>query len=464
MPRKVSKDWNTYEGVKSGEVCTILTAKKLGIYDQRLVVQDPYNDLKTYATYVSGDAVRTKQLCNQNTMGDSSYNACELEHGMGFMRKPGTVNQCTPVDCPPNFKDDGKGGCKKPIVPLIINASSKCDEKTYDWYTINNYHLGNTFQFHGNKCQAPCPLSYVPNYGTNPVDGSKISDKATDDLSKCVTKKEYMSGKYGLEQDFCPISWVKRMDASPSTLEAEIVKNLPEYLASNVTNSKIGQQIKDYVKETAKSVAKDCGNVVENVVTGSDAMQQACKKMSSNVRMLDAYAVCERLNADPEAIKKRWATEMKEPANRCDDRLNVMRQACNALFCQDKSNSAALLNKDSICFKNVARVKPSNAQQKAGMSSWTVAGSDGSGTAGGSNVQSTVMDAPSPKMFTPFLFNLYATLRRIASVILAILMALIVFYIVINIINIISKYVIGIEDPFAVLKLAKNTMRRLNMT
>lgn len=342
-----------YDTVQPGEVCSIETAKRLGIYDAKSYYQPGNEGLKSFRAEVDGSE-RRYELCSQGKSGNEAYMACPVEHGMGFARKFGSADKCITFGCPPGFKAEG-GKCKKPLADAVVSKRARCDERWYDWFMIPNYHLGNRVQGADGQCYAPCPEGHVPAYGTDPVDKSSGGLNAKDDLGQCLKREDYMHGKYAAGSEYCPIAWIHRVGALPSVFQRKMEAQVEEEKKKGIATEHMNA-LEAGLASQAEALAKEAGALMENVEPSTGEMVRACTDLHTQERLEDAYAVCEVLQNEPETLKNQMAHQLGEDEALLDQKAHVLRQACTAVFCNAETDAAGVLGKDPLCFPDTGTI------------------------------------------------------------------------------------------------------------
>ena len=185
---------------------------------------DKYPDLRTYNDTIDSEGNRNKELCKEVTDRELNtkvaYPLCASVAGPGFIRSPRDLSKCIAFDCPPDWERDGDI-CKKPLQDAIIDKRSHCDERWYDWIVIPNYHLGNKFAkgIQEGICYAPCRPHNVPAYLIDPLliqaddttDPQNESNASVNIIDRCISKTNFMMGKYENTPEYCPLAWVFRI-------------------------------------------------------------------------------------------------------------------------------------------------------------------------------------------------------------------------------------------------------------
>ncbi len=347
-----------YDIVSPGEVCSYETAKKIGIADPNNFYQSPY--LKDVKKFNQENESATRSLCFPSRDGAKAYQHCALEHGIGFIRDEVKHDVCITVSCPPGWVER-RGECVKPLEDYVVSKRAHCDERWHDWFTIPNYHIGNKIGGNSNMpgyCYAECPSYHIPAYGNDPVDGESAGANATDKIDACANKNDYMGGKYSGTSDYCPLAWIMRLSSTPDTLKSALLQQIEELKkqAGGEQNlNEHAQYILNNIDYTTQQIYKSINTAVENVAYQNNAMQQACKNTATQERLSDAYLVCDSLNKDEARFADRFATTSDAP-QLVDKKMAALKQACNAVFCNQNDDNAMLINKEPLCFPHVSNV------------------------------------------------------------------------------------------------------------
>lgn len=306
------------EKVSAGEVCSIETAKKLGIYDKDTFYKRGYDTLRTYNNRIDATKTYSHMLCSTNTVNEDASSLCPLieNAGIGFTSKPG--GKCVTAECPPGFEEDTKDPviCKKPIVDRIVQLNKRNDERYDDWYTIPNYHLGNRFSSSNNVHFAPCEAGNVPYFISDPVDGNSTEE---DRIQECVDKSIYMGGKYADNSDFCPVSMIMKAGSNKADLENYYKR---------VTNT---EDIPPIVKRNIeKQVASITADTFANLSLLTPQTENACNKINQDPdKLIEAYNICELLSKNEPGFINKFNGE-PEPLVKL--RTNAVKYSCQQLF------------------------------------------------------------------------------------------------------------------------------------
>jgi len=351
--------------ITAGQECTVATGIKANIIkisvdDPFLATIDPkYSDLRTYNDAKDAKEGRSKTICTEisktNTADAFAVPHCTIEHGVGMNRKPTSdiKNQsCIAYGCPPGWKQTGLY-CEKPKADAIVDVKSRCDEQWSDWFMIPNYHLGNKYSSNSNTCYSPCPDNHVPLYATDPVDAARIDLTSSDAMDQCASRQDYFYGKYANGTDYCPLAWIHRINSTIPNVEHHLKGMYADFgLKVGSSNTLITPAFSDLTNETAiKKSAEKLSTLVttyrDNVTTPDEAMQIACNKLNTVERLNAAYTVCSNVLTKPDDYDEKTQA--------------ILKQACNAVFCNEADSSLNIINKAPICFvspKDVEFVDP----------------------------------------------------------------------------------------------------------
>lgn len=347
------------ETVSPGEVCSIDVAKtnKYGAFFDPVKYYKPeYSDTMTYSKIDTPE--RTAKLC-KSIDNNRATPLCTIKFGVPYEQNKTNSNLCIINECPPSFtpnKQD-KTICEKPPMEnqIISEQSPKinhCDERITDWYTIENYHLGNKYQIITNidgnnpRCMKPCTGGRVPGYTEDPVDGQSAGFYANTELSKCYPKNEYMGGtKYANTGDYCPIAWIYRFGQTKNDIVNSITSNIIDIEKRNGTNYLLNEA-KNIANNEADIILADINKAsIENVTIGyaTNEVLAACSQLHTPERVQKAYDVCSQIKDNPATIE----TYVKDA-----NKQRVLKQACQALFCNKMDDLISTLGngKTAPCF------------------------------------------------------------------------------------------------------------------
>jgi hypothetical protein len=369
--------------VSVGEYCTLTRAKELGIFNESTFrgssTQAPfgseYEDLKTYNETIDSTDNRLKTLCKTVIQGadpatatTEAYPHCIDVKGPGFVKRANSSAdspyQCQVYDCPTGFSPTGDFCSKEPMYKdALIDKRSRCDERWYDWFLLPNYHLGNKYYEESvGKCFVPCPEKYVPYYVVDPVDGSKMGLFGENKMKQCVPKSEYFGGKYANSSDYCPLAWIHRLYTCNKDNAKQLILEKKEMVRTNnpdlTTTVFANSASEDNANKEAMYISTQSQKIVDNVKYPKDALLQACNTLNTKERLDKAYNICERLSKEG-SLNLTGGEDANSIINA--NRNEVLRQACNAVFCNEQVGALDIIAKDPICFASTKTIDPSSA-------------------------------------------------------------------------------------------------------
>lgn len=351
-----------YDTVKPGTVCTIDQAKKNNIFDSKTIVP---TDLKvdTYAT----NRILPNKLCTMDKSGVQAYANCPLQHGQGMIRDTNNPSQCVTAECPPGFSDGGTT-CSKPEGELAsIDKKTVCNPKWYDWFVTPNYHLGNRPRFDkgDKKCYGVCPPDMVPGYIVDPVDNEDLgTDVKT--IDKCILKNEYFAGKYADSSDYCPLTWIHRLTLNESSIQNKVNEEKRRLLATGDYN--LQQNFQTMYQENIDNLTKVANTIqtnpkiVEPITKLNDTNAIACQTLNKEYHLREAYAQCKKLEESDKPFYEMYTQDYKNTPELAKQKINMLKQSCDAVFCDPSYDAAAIINQEPICFPNT--VAPSKLQKR----------------------------------------------------------------------------------------------------
>jgi hypothetical protein len=354
------------------EICTIARAQQLGIYNgdeapyKPNAKGDKYDDLRTYNDDTDNQQNRTKSLCKDSLDGASSSRNCVDQYGPGFSRKPndnGTGYKCTAYDCPPGFIKQGSV-CKKPLADAEIDKRARCDERWYDWFVTPNYHLGNTvYSSNLGECYAPCDDYNIPAYAKDPVDDSSLDLVTNENLGKCIPRDKYFYGKYKIGSDYCPLSWIHRLNATKDSISKELSDTYSTFYSSNMTTTAFSQYANNPAKiqVDAGNIMKQCSRYYDNIDVPTDSMQNACNGLNTPERVQRAYNWCAELYDNEDEYRQRIIRESGDSTH-IDRKVSMMKQACNSVFCNENDTALSYITDDQICFPPPPNIDPGTGE------------------------------------------------------------------------------------------------------
>jgi len=344
----LNEDAGDFSAVRPGEVCSIETAKLLGVFDAAKYYEDGMGDVRTYGDRTRDDAKRRYKLCTEDAENYAAQPLCPL---VGPGLRATADGACAFQECPPGFTASGGGVCKKQVIQNAVPKAARCDAQWHDWFTVPNAHIGNGYRTLNGACYAACPGSTVPASGTDPSTGKRRGDSKDD---ACVDKMEYLGGKFADDSDFCSIAWVKRMAAEGSGTRAETRRQYPKFVIAG------SKKVRDGADAAAEHIVRQAHSRLENVQTDSPDMQGLCKSIETPERLAETYATCKSVLADTDGSLYRsfrakllanFPTMREEDAQK---RWRVLSQACHHSFCDSQSGGDRTYrvgaDKPQLCF------------------------------------------------------------------------------------------------------------------
>ena len=316
----------------------------------------------------------------QNTNEQYYYPYCSISN-FGTTKVLSDSSKCKSSKCPTGFVQQmDTVTCTKPVTNAVIDSQKRCSERITDWYSIPNFHIGNKFtmvkadgklydpnvdnELVNAKCYAPCNEKQVPIDSTTP---------AQIELNKCALKEEYLGGTYANTSSYCPISWIKRISSSANDIETDLRNNLKSVGCDSQTKF-FNDVVKGYGSD-AKRIA-DSINKLENV-KGLTNTQMLNKCTDSNFatpdRIAETYAICTKLKNDPDSFEAKFREEMGDDERTVDNKITMLRQACNATFSGEGFNKINIHNitpitfsKEEIADRNMSNIVESDESDEDG--------------------------------------------------------------------------------------------------
>jgi len=354
----LNEDADMYDIVRGAEVCSIETAKSLGLFDNMKYYKgEAETNVRTFSPNISRDAERPFRLCQEMSEDQGSRPICSLIAPGLIPKGDGTCGR-PDGECPPGFTYDASAkACTKPLQRVKINRASHCAPQWHDWFTIPNYSMSNGYEMVDGVCNLPCMPNMVPIRGTDPLTGKSRGDDA---LGKCVDKMEYLGGKFGGDPDFCNLAWIKRLSVKWPDLLKEHQDKYPEF--ASFGSETISQAAQENVVEILRETLKPPQNLSANT-ENADALS---KSIETPERLNEAYGICEDILRNPGQAQAKYLEDMRRTiklinpnidARTLDtdilNRYRVLKQACHWTFCDNKmsqSSKANSIGKPSLCF------------------------------------------------------------------------------------------------------------------
>jgi hypothetical protein len=376
------------------EVCTVDAAQQLGFNGDRLrnlftanndKMELYFNSCKNYGNPLEKSQ---KKLCSQRTNDSNEYkmNCTAATNGtVGFKR---IADTCKTVSCPPGFKRNQTTDLcetEPTFKDYWRDKRAFCQERWYDWFTVENYHLGNNYsntevQIMEEKkveggdvlkvlasnlvsCYSPCPTGKVPLYRRDPVDSDTMGDEI-DKIDQCVSKTDYFTAKYKNTDDYCPLAAIHAITLSKANIESRIreqrdsVRNNTEFnpitSAVNELNSTISKDV-EYISAQAVKAANNVminPKCVSGNGCGNEYNARACSALESDPKRVEyAYQQCDILtNYSPNTKRDTLIGNEADYADKYlahlgpTDRtkhLRNLKRSCNALFADPSKSTAS---------------------------------------------------------------------------------------------------------------------------
>lgn len=372
----LNEDADMYSVIRPAEVCSIETAKSLGIFDKTHYYKgESRKNVRTFSPATQRDAQRPFSFCKESAPG--ALGEDEAARPMCSLIAPGLIpkrgNTCGRPDgeCPPGFTYDNRTkSCKKPIRAVKQKREQHCSKQWHDWFTIPNFGLKNGYEMVNGQCLEPCPENTLPIRGKDPITNEV---RGSDSIKQCVDKIEYIGGKYQGEPDFCNLSWIKRLSVKMPSLGEEHVSKYPLFAVSGsqALEQAANEGVNDILKETLRSP--------ENLAPHPEITDGVCaKNVDTPERLQEAYAICKNIQQNTSQAQSKYIEDMSRTLKMVNNNINpqqlrtdilnrfqVLKQACHYTFCDDavsQSERAKLIGKEPICL-------PKSEIQRAALSS-----------------------------------------------------------------------------------------------
>lgn len=288
-------------------------------------------------------------VCSQN--GQNWTLNCSVDNN-----QPGLVNEfgnCTPASCPPGTKrvggkcvkiaDAGDGKTKDAaIVNLSTVKASKCDEKWYDWFSNQFYHLGNRPQKDGDTCYGACKTGYVPF-----TKYDAVTDKTyvgTDDLDKCVPVSLHLAGKYKGAPLHCPTAWIRRLGKTRHDSVAEATRFIQRIPEKNRADPHIIERAMNIARKEAEKAHSDAIHLIPGGAELSMSSNVACRHLDAE-RHTETYDICKSIDTKYIENLKRDSMNMGLGESHGKYREVMLKAMCDTKFCKS----------DNLCFADARK-------------------------------------------------------------------------------------------------------------
>jgi hypothetical protein len=358
--------------VHSGEICTIETAKTYGIFDSTKYFKDiPLIEANKINIHIDNNDDTEKEYALCNVQNKTAYKNCVLSTNNPWKTLNDTGEFCMlPLDVSlPNalrYNENTKLIDKPNNIPLFRAKKDYCQEKWYDWFTIPDYFLNNTYNLYKSssnieKCLRPCNLGFI----------------ASDD--KCVPKIKYDYGKFSTSFHYLPVSLILLLGSTRSSLLAKhnkilyetkqklsndvyIDNDLYDNLTGNESQTNIYNDIKKELKEHIINLLNIPFNE-DNIIEPSYDVQSVSNKLMFKDRIEDAYEIAKTIYTMSTSTKdddiklfKEWKeqladiTGLSQTDTKFFKQILILKKACNVAFDNQTTYSSDFilytLNKD----------------------------------------------------------------------------------------------------------------------
>jgi hypothetical protein len=360
------------KAVQAGEVCTIETAKKYGIfgktnYFNSIVPKDERDKIDTFIdNQVKG---LSYSLCTNNASNTSFYENCVLSTKNPWKTLSDNKEFCTlpkGISLPSGLSVTALGVIEKPpVIPFFVNKSELCNDRWYDWFTIPDWHLGNRyFKADGasGSCYKPCEINTMP---------AKSDDGNLFD--RCIPKKYYQFGFYANSFNYLPIALIVLLGSTKSTIikynEYHTLK-LIETIDGSRPNFDLYQSIKEDVstQENLYNNIKGDLNIaintlfkipfnMNNIIIPEKHIQDRVQYDMTKDKVVHAYEIALHYYnlitaVDLATIKQftEWKQELQNisgfdiSSNEMIKQLLILKKACSVAFDGTSSYSKNLLD------------------------------------------------------------------------------------------------------------------------
>ena len=299
----------------------------------------------------------------------------------GFGPLATNPNTCMTISCPnptttpmDEYFEQSQWGsninnsCMKPLADAQVSKQYRCDERWYDWFTVPNYHLGNGYAnpdpANPGICYNPCAAGSVPVYQTDPIDGQTLHFVTNeDDTGNCISRANYFTGKYAEGSDYCPLSWIYILNSTPSTLKDQVNTRNTIFANSDMASNVLTKSFADnQINSTAyaNTIFNTLPTELNNILIPTSSMQNACNKIETKSRVLNAYDMCVKLKENETKVYDAFSQTL--PEEFAKNKVTMMKQACNAVFCNQRDTATSIGNVEPLCFKNVGTFNPSTGK------------------------------------------------------------------------------------------------------
>lgn len=363
----------TTETVKPGEVCTIETAQTYGIFGKDKYFNSLLQERNDVNTYSNGsDANLTYSLCSVID-SDKAYMNCALSTRNPWKSLNEDGHYCMlPIEIPlPDSMtyDDTKVMINKPSdIPFTMSKKDMCSYRWYDWFSIPDYHIGNTYSSNTSKCMSPCEIGYIPT-----------------DIDKCTNRESFKKGYYEKDFYYLPISLVLLLGSTKDSLlekHKQEIANIRSKMSgvsmdyeiynTIMTDKKTQDDIYENIKTDLKNHIRDF--LIKpiddtNILVPSKSIQNlnSVQMIMSKDNIVDAYNIAARyfiISTNPEKEDEfdKWKKDLSDINGYeiTDDKfykqLLILKKACNILF-----DNKTAYSRDNVLYSINMNLEPGEA-------------------------------------------------------------------------------------------------------
>lgn len=359
--------------VSTGEVCTIIAAKQYGIFGTTQVI-DPdkayANDMDILANN-DQDPSSKYSLCKLSNNGKNAIQNCVLTTKNPWKTLNDTEQYCTlPYNITPpdglNYVGKSTITMEKPANIPKWKPKEKCfQEKWYDWFSIPDYHLGNSYSVSSNLYLKPCSIGLVPSLGTP---------------DKCTTKEDFKDGKYAGTFSYMPLALIHLLGNTKTTLiekyKAKMYNNMADLIKNNIGT--MNQDIYDHITgnqasldELYNDIRSDLRPMIDdllrqpfddrNIIEPYFGEEDIIKPITTKDRIEDAYNIAKQLHtldtsnltyntSETLAAYNDWKKQLADVTgytildSRFQKQIMTLKKACDISFSNKNEYSKRLIN------------------------------------------------------------------------------------------------------------------------
>lgn len=355
--------------VSTGEVCTISVAKKYGLFNSKTFFNSsiPQNDVK-YIDVYSNNVINKEMkysLCSLSLNDNNSIENCILSTNNIWKVLDNTGTKCSlpsNITLPDTLKYNKTNSnlINKPDNIYKYRAKNNyCQEQWYDWFTIPDYHLGNTYKIiessNSSKCYKPCDFGNIPEIEI---------DKTTNETKNiCILKDDYKYGIYKGTFNYLPVALIILLGSTKETLINNYLNilsstktfseekgfNIDDKLYDNLYNNEITKNnIYKDIKKTLNEAINTLMNQpfdYTNIIEPSGNIAIISNIIMTKERLEFAYDIAKKFHnftiaTDPKIISEynEWKKSLADINGfditnyKFNKQLLLLKRACNVAF------------------------------------------------------------------------------------------------------------------------------------